>query len=170
MLRLARDRFAARAQAPSSERFAQGPVFDPGLDRVELAGVGDQSARADARQIVRDRPAVEIGEPLGDDAPHFCVRLDRFQRQNPPGDDLQVPHRFAPEALRLGEIASVAPAVIASEAKQSRDHGAPPVALWIATSRFALLAMTAWRRRLAHPSSRGAQRRGDPESYPRHCL
>ena len=117
MLRLARDRFAARAQAPSSEPFALGPIFNPGLDRVEPPGVRDQAARADARQIVGDRPAVEIGEA------------------------------GSAEAIVSGMI--IAPAVIASEAKQSRDHGALPVAPWIATLASALLAMTAWRMRLA---------------------
>jgi hypothetical protein len=73
-------------------------VFDPGFDPVEPARVGDEAARPDARQIVRDRPAVEIGQTLGHETPDLGVGLDSLARQDPSGDDLQVPHRLAPEA------------------------------------------------------------------------
>ena len=93
--------FLLRPGQGENQRRAPCPqmrAFDPGLDGVEPAGLLDEAARRDGRQIVRNRPAVEIDEPPGHEAPDLAVGHDRFPRENPPRDDFEVPHRLAPQA------------------------------------------------------------------------
>jgi len=93
--------FPLRPGQGEDQRRAPRPqmrVFDPGFDGVEPAGVGQQAARRGGRRIIRDRPAVEIAQTLGHEAPDFCLGLDRFPRQDPRRDDLEVLHWLAPQA------------------------------------------------------------------------
>src|SRR5271165_4580885 len=74
-------------------------VFDPGFDDVEPPRVGEEATARRALKIVLNGPAVEFRHALDDETPDAFVWRDRLSAQHAPGDDLQIPHRLAPEAL-----------------------------------------------------------------------
>jgi len=72
-------------------------ALDPAFDAFEARRIGDEAAPADASEIVGDRPAVEFAHAAHDERPDVGVRRNGLAREQPLGDDFEIPHRLAPK-------------------------------------------------------------------------